>query len=105
MPLNIFVLGLDDPGSSELAALPNAEQYKFHGLLTFEELQGGVISFEDLLEETQEKLDSFSGSIDAIVGYWDFPVSMMVPILCKKYGLPSKSLKRLLNANTNTGAG
>lgn len=96
MPLNIFVLGLDDPGSSELAALPNAEQYKFHGLLTFEELQGGVISFEDLLEETQEKLDSFSGSIDAIVGYWDFPVSMMVPILCKKYGLPSKSLEAVV---------
>src|SRR5699024_12670908 len=93
MPLNIFVLGLDDPGSSELAALPNAEQYKFHGLLTFEALQGGVISFEDLLEETQEELDSFSGSIDAIVGYWDFPVSMTVPSLCIKYEMHYRSMQ------------
>ncbi len=92
MPLNIFVLGLDDPGGAELAGLPNAEQYTFHGLLTFEELQGGIIALDELLAQAEEKLDSFDGSIDAIVGYWDFPVSMMVPILSKKYGLPSKSL-------------
>lgn len=92
MTQNIFVLGLDEPGYAELATLPDADQYSFHGILSLEDLQSGVISFTDLLAQAQEQLDAFDGPIDAIVGYWDFPVSMMVPILCDRYGLPSKPL-------------
>ena len=92
MTQNFFVLGLDEPGYAELATLPDADQYSFHGILSLEDLQSGVISFTDLLAQAQEQLDAFDGPIDAIVGYWDFPVSMMVPILCDRYGLPSKPL-------------
>lgn len=92
MTQNIFVLGLDEAGYSELAALPDADQYNFHGLLALEDLQSGVISVADLLEQAQQQLDAFEGTIDAIVGYWDFPVSMMVPILCQRYGLSTKPL-------------
>ena len=92
MTQNIFVLGLDEPGYNELVTLPEADQYTFHGILSLEDLQSGVISLADLLARAQEQLDAFDGTIDAIVGYWDFPVSMMVPILCDRYGLPSKPL-------------
>lgn len=92
MTHNIFVLGLDEPGYDELATLPDADQYIFHGILSLDELQSGVVSLADLLVQAQEQLDSYDGRIDAIVGYWDFPVSMMVPILCDRYGLPSKPL-------------
>ena len=92
MPHNIFVLGLDELGMSELATLPDANDYVFHGLLKIEELQSGTIDVQALLAKAQTQLDAFDGSIDGIVGYWDFPVSMMVPILCARYDLPSKNL-------------
>lgn len=93
MTYNVFVLGLDDLGTSELATLPDANDYTFHQLLNIDELQSGTIDLPSLLAKAQQQLDSFDGSIDAMVGYWDFPVSMMVPILCSRYGLPSKDLE------------
>ena len=93
MIYNIFVLGLDELGTFELATLPDAAQYEFHGLLTISELQSGTIKFGALLAKAQDQLDAFDGTIDAIVGYWDFPISMMVPILCARYGLASKELE------------
>lgn len=92
MPANIFVLGLDELGISELATLPDAHDYVFHGLLKIAELQSGTIDLQALLAKAQKQLDAFESSIDGIVGYWDFPISMMVPILCARYDLPSKNL-------------
>lgn len=54
MTQNIFVLGLDEPGHSELAALPHAGWCSFHGILTLEDLQDGLISLTDLLEQAEE---------------------------------------------------
>jgi len=89
---NIFVLGLDDTNRATLGRLADADQYDFHQLLGRDELQTGTVSVPHLLERAHAVLDAFPGSIDAIVGYWDFPVSMMVPILCDRYGLCSASL-------------
>ncbi|MBB6418122.1 hypothetical protein HDC93_003716 [Streptomyces sp. AK010] len=41
-------------------------------------------------------LDAFDGSIDAIVGYWDFPVSTLVPMLSERYGARSTSLESVV---------
>lgn len=93
MGRNIFVLGLDELNHQALQKLPGAEDYSFHQVLTFEDLQGGTVSVPDLLEQAQRQLDDYEGSVDAIVGYWDFPVTAMVPILCERHGLPSANLK------------
>lgn len=93
MSKNIFVLGLDDLNHEQLRALPGADDLEFHELLTFDELVVGTVSLTDLLDKAHRQLDAFDGSIDAIVGYWDFPVSAMVPILCDRYGLPSIDLE------------
>jgi len=89
---NIFVLGLDDANRTTLEAVPDAARYSFHPLLAPEELQGDGISVPELLDRARGVLDSFDGSIDAIVGYWDFPVSTMVPLLAEQYGTRSTSL-------------
>ncbi|GAB2837901.1 ATP-grasp domain-containing protein [Streptomyces daliensis] len=89
---NIFVLGLDEANLATLQDVPNADTYRFHGLLTPEELQGSEVSVPELLEHARGVLDSFDGSVDAIVGYWDFPVSTMVPILAERYGTRSTGL-------------
>lgn len=93
---NIFVLGLDDLNHSVLEAMPDASRYRFHRLLTQEELQGGVVSVPELLDKARRQLDAFDGTVDAIVGYWDFPVTMMVAILCGERGLPAASLEAVV---------
>lgn len=96
MSKNIFVLGLDEVNYATLQELPHNEDYDFHQLLTVEQLQEGTVSITELLDEAKRELDRFEGSIDAIVGYWDFPVTMMVPILCARYRLRSADLKAVV---------
>lgn len=96
MAHNVFVLGLDDENRRTLESIPEYSEYCFYPLLTVDELIGGDIRLAELLNKAEAQLDSFNGRIDAIVGYWDFPVSSMVPILCQRRGLPSASLEAVL---------
>lgn len=95
---NIFVVGLDAANLDVLQALPDApRRYRFHGLSNTEQLLASErIDLLRLLEECERTLASFGGSIDAIVGYWDFPVTTMVPILCQRFGLPGAPLPAVL---------
>ncbi|MGH4007206.1 MAG: ATP-grasp domain-containing protein [Pseudonocardiaceae bacterium] len=86
MTVNVLVLGLDEHNEQVLRDLPDAQQYRFHPLLSIEELQGEELVLRDLLDKAVGQLDSFEGSADAIIGFWDFPVSSMVPILCQRLG-------------------
>jgi hypothetical protein len=87
MAVNVFVLGFDEHNERILQDLADAEQCRFHPLLSLEELFGGEqIPLRDLLDKAARQLKDFDGSIDAIIGFWDFPVSSMVPILCDRLG-------------------
>src|SRR5699024_1286595 len=68
----------------------------FHQLLTRGELQDGRTSVPDLLRQARAQLNDFDGSIDAIMTYWDFPATMMVPILCREYDLHSARLEAVV---------
>jgi hypothetical protein len=57
---------------------------------------GPEIPAERLLQHALEQLKQFPGCIDAIVGYWDFPVSTMLPLLRAHFGLPSPSFESVL---------
>ncbi len=92
----MFVLGLDEANLETLSALPHLADFRFHPLLTLDELQSGEIEIGNLLEKSQAALRAFGGSVDAIVGYWDFPVSSMVPILCDRLGLRGPSLEAVV---------
>ncbi|NEC69857.1 ATP-grasp domain-containing protein [Streptomyces sp. SID9727] len=93
---NIFVLGLDEANLPSLNAVPDAGTYRFHPLLTIEELQGGEVSVAALMDRARAVLDAHDGSVDAIVGYWDFPVSTLVPMLGREYGTRTTSLESVV---------
>jgi hypothetical protein len=85
--VNVFVVGLDEHNERILRELPDAEQYRFRPLLSIEELQfGEEIPLRELRDKAIAQLEAFDGSIDAIMGFWDFPVSSLVPILCQRFG-------------------
>ncbi|MGH4010121.1 MAG: ATP-grasp domain-containing protein, partial [Pseudonocardiaceae bacterium] len=86
MAVNVFVLGLDEHNERLLRDMPDAKQYRFYPLLSIEELFGDQIPLVDLLDKAARQLKDFEGSVAAIIGFWDFPVSSMVPILCQRLG-------------------
>ncbi len=91
---NVFVVGPDELNWSKLRSLKDADQYNFHELLAYEESHGAVqYDVEAMLEKARSRLNDFSGSIDAIVSFWDFPVSLMLPILAREFGTVSPPLE------------
>ncbi|RRO14331.1 ATP-grasp domain-containing protein [Saccharopolyspora rhizosphaerae] len=76
--------------------LTHLEPYRFHPLLDKETLMFSDTGLDELLEQARQRLNDFSEPIDAIVGYWDFPVSSMVPVLATEYGLPGPSLESVV---------
>lgn len=89
---NVFVLGLDDHNREILEFTRDASRYRFHGVLTYEEIYGAEISFAEILTKAEMVIDAFDGPVDAIIGFWDFPVSSIVPLLRQRYGLPTADL-------------
>jgi biotin carboxylase len=95
-PVNVFVLGLEEDNFDTLLDVPYADECRFLPLLGREELLYGEIDIAALLDKAQRRLEAFDGSIDAIVGYWDFPVSTMVPILTRRFGLRGPELEAVV---------
>jgi len=70
---------------------------EFHQLLTpMQVSETQEFDIPAMLKEAEDRLNAFDGSIDAIVGYIDFPVSTMLPLLCQKFGTRNSSLESML---------
>ncbi len=94
---NVFVVGMDDFHQHQLQALPRAGKFVFHTLFQREELRDEKgFPVEWLLEEGARRLRAFPGTVDAIVGYWDFPATSILPLLRREVGLPGPSLESAL---------
>lgn len=94
---NIFVFGLDDFHRADLEALPRADEFQFHSLLTLEEAtRADLHPVDETLEQAQQILEEFDGPVDAIISHWDFPSSVMVPILRQRFGHPGPTVESVL---------
>lgn len=93
----IFVVGLDDFNLSMLHRLPGAGHYDFIPLLSYNEIvRPAAFNMPDLLARARARLERHVGSVDAIVTFWDFPSSTIMPILRAWFGLPGPSLESVL---------
>lgn len=89
---NVFLIGLNEFNRAKLQTISDADDYAFHGLLE----EPHHYRVEEVLAEAESELRAFPGPVDAVVGYMDFPVSTMLPILCARFGLRSPSLESVL---------
>lgn len=97
MSKNVFVLGLTDMQRHELETLEDADHLAFHDLIGYDALiEPDEFVFGDLLEKGRAELEAFDGTVDAIVAHWDFPTSLLAPILAGEQGIPAPSLTSLL---------
>lgn len=94
---NVFVMGLDEPNRRAIETIHHADSCEFHTLLEYDELiHIDRYPVEEMLQKARAQLDAFDGSVDAIIAQWDFPVTSMVPILCRERGLRAPSLESAL---------
>ncbi|MFN2268555.1 MAG: acetyl-CoA carboxylase biotin carboxylase subunit family protein, partial [Desulfonatronovibrio sp.] len=95
--IDIFVLGLDDFNRNMLEAVDIGSQINFYPLLDME----AVTSSENYdvhatLDAAESQLRAYHRPLGGIIGYWDFPVSLMVPILAERLGLTAPSVKSVV---------
>lgn len=94
---NVFVLGLDDFQREQLETVRNGSEYAIHPLLDLETLiTADSYDFHELLRRARRELEECAGSVDAIIAHWDFPSSVLGPMLSRELGLPGPSLESLL---------
>jgi biotin carboxylase len=88
---------LDDYHLKQFRTIRNNERYAFHNLLDcYEITYADEFPMEKFMAQARTRLDSFDGSVDGIVGYWDFPTSVLKAMLRREYGLTSPSLESIL---------
>jgi hypothetical protein len=96
-PANVFVLGIDDRNLSILEGLAEAADIRFHALLHRDELlELDQLDLPARLADARRILRDFDGRVDGVVGYWDFPVSTLLPVLCRELELPGPTLEGVL---------
>lgn len=97
MTCTVFVVGLDDFNLAQLRSIRNAERYDIRALFRRGEItRQERFSIADVLDEARRRLAAHGGPVDAIVGYFDFPTSTILPILREMAGLPTTSLESVL---------
>lgn len=94
---DVFVVGPDEFNMRMLRTIRDAERLRFHPLLSFREaVRAERFRLEHWLDRAREDFERAGGRVDAIVGYWDFPTSLMRPLLRDLAGLPGPSLEAIL---------
>ncbi len=98
---NVFIIGLDDFNRKMLRSMSDAGSYTFHGVIDPAEVYDTYdFPIEDMLVRAEQQIGQWQqrtgGTVDAITGYMDFPVSTMLPLLCERFGARSPSLESLL---------
>ncbi len=94
MVRNVFVLGLNDFNRQKLASIRRSDEFAFHGLLDVDALKDAEeYDFDALLAQAEKELAAFEGEVHGIVNFWDFPASLIHPILCEKFRVPGPPLQ------------
>lgn len=96
MKKQVFVIGLDPFNLKKLQRIPGAEECEFFPALEISEMrQVENFDMEQLIEKCFDRIDKH-GKIDAIVSYYDFPGTTLLPIIAEKYNLPGPSLESIM---------
>jgi hypothetical protein len=98
---DVFIIGLDDFNRQKLASMRDSDRYRLHGVLDPAEiLETYDFPIADMLERAGSQISDWQSNtgrgVDGIVGYMDFPVSTMLPLLCERFDVTSPTLESLL---------
>ncbi|MFP4468544.1 MAG: acetyl-CoA carboxylase biotin carboxylase subunit family protein [Bacteroidales bacterium] len=92
----VCVIGWDDFNLNIIRHLEEARECRFFPGITFSEMRKkGPVDIPGLIEIAEDRIKE-AGRIDAVVSYYDFPGSLLVPIIAKRHGLTGPSLESVM---------
>ncbi|SDF99827.1 ATP-grasp domain-containing protein [Limimonas halophila] len=96
MPQPLFVVGLDPLNHGHLRRIDGYDRLCVKPALAYDEVKGrDAFDFDALVETACARIRA-AGGAGGIVGWWDFPTTSLVPVLCRAFGLPGPSLTSVL---------
>lgn len=97
MKKQICVIGIDEFNLEKLHAFENAQEYEYHSVLEMSDIQHRKkYPMEELMNKAVSVIESLDITPDAIVGFWNFPVIYLTPLLAREYNLPHLPLEALI---------
>lgn len=94
---NVFVIGLDSFNRETMEGLRESRRYAFHPLLpTSKVLRAGSYDYEELVREADRELREFDQTVDAVVTWWDFPSTALVPVITELWDLYGPTLESVI---------
>ncbi|WP_406661797.1 ATP-grasp domain-containing protein [Methanolobus sp. ZRKC3] len=92
MKKNVFIVGMDSFNLEKLKMLPEAAECDFHAALDISEIRK-VPDYDmgALIATAERRIKDTPGGIHAVVSYFDFPATDLVPILARTFGVPGPS--------------
>ncbi len=93
---NIFIIGLDDFNLLKLKKLPQAGECEFLPALYTSEIRDvEEYDIKELIDLCFHRIEK-KGGIDGIASYYDFPGSLLVPVIAEKYNVPGPTLESVI---------
>ena len=94
---NVFVVGLDEFNRKKLERLPQAAEFDFHPALDISDIRNVErYDMAALIDKAVKVIEDTPGAPAAVVAYFDFPATDIVPILAERFDLPGPSLESVL---------
>lgn len=94
---NVFVLGLDPFNLETVEGLRESRRYVFRPLLpTSKVLKAESYDYEELVREADRELREFDQTVDAVVTWWDFPSTALVPVITELWDLYGPTLQSVV---------
>ena len=97
MRKHVCVIGIDEFNFEMLHSFDSSKNYDYHSILDISELQHREkYPMDELMNKAVAAVESLDGPPDAIVGFWNFPVTCITPLLAKEYNLPHLPIDALV---------
>lgn len=92
----IFIIGYEAANLLHLQRLAASRDYRFYPALHHAELRSAVLDMPTLVETAYARMRAVRGGPDAVLSYYDFPGTDLVPVLAQRFGLLAPSLSSVL---------
>jgi biotin carboxylase len=94
---HVFVIGSEPFNMERLTHLPAAAYCEFHSALDLSRVRGqSELDMAAIIRETFENIERAPHKIDAVVAYYDFPASTLVPLVAQRFGLRGPTIRSVM---------
>ena len=92
----VYVIGLDDFNLEKLKRLPEARECDFLPAIEVREMRGvEKLDLQELIDKACRRIGKH-GSADAIVSYYDFPGTTLVPVIANHFNLRAPGIESVM---------